>query len=105
MGNRKRITTSAMQLVWTHKAIKDLIAIRRYIAQNNPLAAANVAATINSHVQYLQSFPDMGMRLKDETTRRLVIPRFPYFVIYVLSVSNIEILSVYHTAQQWPEKL
>ena len=49
-----------MQIRWQDDAINDLIQIRRFIAMDNPSAAARVANRIRSTVPELANQPGMG---------------------------------------------
>jgi plasmid stabilization system protein ParE len=49
-----------MEIVWRPQALGDLEAARRYIAENNPRAAARVHAAILTSVARLASHPNLG---------------------------------------------
>ena len=48
----------------------------------------------------LENFP--GRMGKVEGTRELVIPSLPYIAVYRLVRDRIEIVRIYHGAQNWP---
>lgn len=66
------------QVRYSEDAIADLLALREYIALNNPTAAARVAARIRRSVDRLATHPKFGKVGRVEGTRELVSARFPY---------------------------
>jgi toxin ParE1/3/4 len=93
-----------MRLVWDEQARNDLIRIRRYIARDNPAAAAQVAEKIRIRVLSLLEYPLMGRGGRVSDTRELVISGLPYIGIYRVDDGRqtIEILRVVHDAQRYP---
>lgn len=94
-----------MRLRWFSKAIADLISLRAYIAQDNPTAAAEVAERISKNVDLLIDQPGMGRAGRVEGTKELVISGTPYIVPYRVKKDEIQLLRVFHGAQQWPKRL
>ncbi|MGC2778558.1 MAG: type II toxin-antitoxin system RelE/ParE family toxin [Bradyrhizobium sp.] len=95
-----------MTPVWSPEAIADLVALRAYIAQDDPAAAQRVALHIIRNVETLLSgHPEMGRLGRVPGTRELVIPRTPYIVPYRLVDDTLQILRVFHRARRWPESL
>ena len=93
-----------MNILWSSEAIEDLMALRAYIAQDNPAAAQRVALHIVRNVeQLLPDNPHMGRPGRVSGTRELVIPQTPYIVPYRLQHRAIQILRVYHGARRWPD--
>lgn len=93
-----------MNILWSSEAIEDLMALRAYIAQDNPAAAQRVALHIVSNIeQLLPDNPHMGRPGRVSGTRELVIPQTPYIVPYRLQHRAIQILRVYHGARRWPD--
>lgn len=93
-----------MRVSWQEDAIGDLIALRRYIAQENPRAAGQVAERIRLATRNLKAHPEIGRPGKIENTRELVIPGLPYIVIYRVYRETAVILRVLHGAMRWPER-
>jgi len=84
--------------------VRDLAALRRYIAADDPVAAATVASHIRAAVENLIAMPQLGRRGRAKATRELVIAGTPFIVAYtVLRGQVVEILAVIHGAQEWPE--
>ncbi len=93
-----------MTLIWSPEAIADLVALRAYIEQDDPVAAQRVSLHIIHNVEtLLPNSPEMGRPGRVPGTRELVIPRTPFVVPYRLVGNTIQLLRVYHSARQWPE--
>ena len=91
-----------MRLRWTTPAAQDLYNIVRYIQRDNPGAAATVAQTIYDGCGKLVDFPRRGRKGRMEGTRELVFPGLPYIVVYRVQDQELEILRIYHGAQDRP---
>jgi toxin ParE1/3/4 len=94
-----------MRIVWTAAALRDLAAIREFIAADNPRAADRQVQLILSGVTTLLQFPQIGRPGRVIGTNELVISRTPYLVPYRLRGEIIEIARVLHARQRWPERL
>ena len=93
-----------MMLVWSPEAIRDLVSLRAYIAQDNPRAAQRMALHVVWNVETLLSEnPSTGRPGRVPGTRELVIPKTPFVVPYRVQAGKIQILRVYHGARRWPE--
>ncbi len=90
-----------MQIRWHADAISDLVAIRRYIALDNPQAAQRIAAKILGRVNSLKAHPLLGKVGRIHSTREIVVIGTPYTVIYLPLPDTITILRVFHQAQMW----
>lgn len=73
-----------------------------YIAQENPLAAADIDDEIERQLSLLASQPEMGRSGRVRGTRELVMPGTPFVVVYRLKENRIQILRFLHHAQSWP---
>jgi toxin ParE1/3/4 len=91
-----------MKIVWSPFAIEDLIAIRAYIAQHNPDAAASVAQRILHAVGFLADHPQMGAPTHRTDVRKLIVPQTPYVIPYRVRDGAIEILEVFDGRQLAP---
>jgi toxin ParE1/3/4 len=93
-----------MTPIWSPEAIADLVALRAYIAQDDPKAAQRVALHIIHSVEtLLPNNPEMGRPGRVPGTRELVIPGTPFIVPYRVVGNTIQILRIYHSARQWSE--
>jgi toxin ParE1/3/4 len=95
-----------MNIVWSPEAIEDLVALRAYIAEDNPAAARRVVLHLIQNVaQLIPDNPQIGRAGRVPGTRELVVPRTPYIVPYRFKRTTIQILRVYHGARRWPDSL
>jgi toxin ParE1/3/4 len=93
-----------MRIKWLREAGRDLVEIRRYIAEDNPGAALRTAQGILAMIDYLRDHPGIGRVGRIPGTRELIIPGLPYIVPYRVKGEVIEILGVLHGAMQWPQE-
>jgi toxin ParE1/3/4 len=91
-----------MRLRWTSPAANDLYRIVERIQNDNPEAAAEVAKTLYEECGRLQRFPRSGRTGRISGTRELVFPGLPYIVVYQIKDEVIEVVRIYHGAQDWP---
>ena len=92
-----------MIINWSADAIGDLRALRDYIAEHNPSAAADMGRRIVESVEALADFPAIGRPGRLPHTRELVVPGTPYLVPYKVTEGRVEIIAVIHGARKWPE--
>jgi len=91
-----------MRLRWTTPAAEDLYRIVQHIQTDNPTTAARTAKTLYDGCVGLQKFPRIGRRGRVQGTRELVIPGLPYVVVYKVGDEVVEVLRIYHGAQDRP---
>ena len=94
-----------MKIRWFARSISDLKALRQFIDENDPSAAAEVATQITAATEILADFPSAGRPGRIPPTRELVISGTPYLVAYRGVSGTVEILRVLHGARKWPERL
>jgi len=90
---------------WTRRARRRLDEIGFRIAEDNPDAAARVVAAIAHGIEQLRDAPARGRPGRSRDTRELVIVGTPYIVAYRVHTNDIEILTIQHGAQLWPDTL
>jgi addiction module RelE/StbE family toxin len=90
---------------WTRRASRRLERIGTRIEADNPAAAARVVSAIARAVQRLDRAPGRGRPGRLRGTRELVVVGTPYIVAYRVQANDIEILTVQHGAQRWPDDL
>jgi toxin ParE1/3/4 len=93
-----------MEIVWRASALNDLEAIREFIAQDNPPAAARILTSIRVAVDRLGRHPGLGRAGRVEGTRELIISNAPYIVAYRVVENQVRILAIVHTSRQWPRR-
>lgn len=94
-----------MKTQWFEDAVSDLKALRRYIAQDNPIAANRISKKILSAINLLSTQPEIGRAGRVVNTRELIISDTPYIIPYRVKNNLIEIIRVLHSSMQWPEQL
>ncbi len=94
-----------MKIVWSKRAIRNLVSLRRRIESDSEGNAALVAQRILKSVNLLQNRPDMGRPGRLSGTRELVVADTPYVIPYRVRAERLELLAVFHGRQKWPEKL
>jgi addiction module RelE/StbE family toxin len=92
-----------MKIRWSPTAISDLDSIRDYIARDSFLAARKITRRIQESVNRLINFPLSGRVGRIPGTRELVIPGTSYIVAYRIQGEEVQIASVLHGKQRWPE--
>lgn len=90
-----------MELLWTPEAVRDREDIYDYIEEDNPLAALALDDLIAERTAVLLDFPRMGRGGRVPDTFELVV-HSSYMVVYDIVETQVRILNVVHTAQQWP---
>jgi addiction module RelE/StbE family toxin len=90
---------------WTKRAHRRLDEIGAYIEAHNPTAAARIVGTIARSVERLGREPGRGRPGRLRGTRELVILGTPYVVAYRVHANGIEVLTIQHGAQMWPDRL
>ncbi|MBC8036289.1 MAG: type II toxin-antitoxin system RelE/ParE family toxin [Rhizobiales bacterium] len=91
-----------MNVRFTQEARDDLAAILEYILRDNPRTAQQVVAAIERATDRLSQFPQSGRLGAVETTRELVVPRLPFIAVYRVTIDTVEIIAVFHAAQDRP---
>ena len=87
------------QIRWATEAADQLEAAVKHIQQDNPTAARNVAQTVIGRIEQLAAFPGLGRPGEVKGTRELVSP--PYVVVYRSTEEVVEVLHIWHGAQDW----
>jgi toxin ParE1/3/4 len=87
---------------WTADAVNDLEQIFGHIMKQNPAAARDVIRTIAERIGVLKTFSNLGRIGQVAGTRELIFAPMPYVAVYRLKDHAVEILRVYHAAQDWP---
>ncbi len=94
------------EIRWTHEAYEDLKGIRDHIQRDSAVYARDVSSRLYEAVSVLARYPDSGRVVperKDPGLRELV--RAPYRIVYRRKAEVVEILTIFHGAQQFPSRL
>ncbi len=84
---------------WTEAALANLRAIRAYIEQFNPAAAARVADAPVAAGTSLASHSHRG-RPVPTTRMREIVTAYPYIIRYRVTGTTVVILRIRHTARR-----
>ncbi|MGZ8966527.1 MAG: type II toxin-antitoxin system RelE/ParE family toxin [Gallionella sp.] len=73
-----------------------MLKISAHISQDNPAAAQRVSKLITDSVDGLLDFPMLGKPWLKVGTRKLVLPKYPYSIIYKLTPEALFVLAIDH---------
>jgi toxin ParE1/3/4 len=90
-----------MRIRWTVPAADDLESIKNYLQQHHPHFAEPTIRAIYQRVRSLRTFPNRGTPGRRSGTRELALSPLPYIVVYSVKANALEILHIYHGAQDW----
>ena len=91
-----------MQLRWTPAAVADLQHISDYLREHHPRYRQPTIRKLYGAVLALKKWPHRGRIGREEGTREFLFAPLPYVVVYRLTGRSIEVLRIYHTAQDRP---
>lgn len=94
-----------MKVVWSRRAIRHLVSLRKYIAKDSEQHAALAAKRILDSVELLATHPESGRPGRQMGTRELVIPNTPYIIPYRVRGDRLQLIAVFHARQKWPVNL
>jgi plasmid stabilization system protein ParE len=87
-----------VKLVYSQDAVADLARLRDFIANNDPTAAARIAADLISRINGLCVFPEMGRSVSQapepDSIRDFIFGE--YVVRYTVHSSALVILRIWH---------
>ncbi|QAU23279.1 type II toxin-antitoxin system RelE/ParE family toxin [Dyella sp. M7H15-1] len=90
-----------MRVIWTPEAQQDRTDVWNYIAADNPWAAARMDDLFSDAATRLAAHPMLGRLGKIPGTREMV-PHESYRLVYEIEDETVWILTLIHTARQWP---
>jgi toxin ParE1/3/4 len=82
-----------------NRSVRPTCSAVKRIQEDNPTAARNVAQTVIDRIEQLTNFPGLGRPGEVKGTRELVSD--PYVVVYRYTDEIVEILHIWHGAQDW----
>jgi plasmid stabilization system protein ParE len=91
-----------MRIRWTPAAAEDLKNIYDYLMEHEPHLARSTVIELRQGIHSLKEFPHMGRKGREEGTRELLHKRLPHIVVYRVKEDAVEILHIWHPAQDWP---
>jgi plasmid stabilization system protein ParE len=87
------------KVVWRDEALDDLERIDAWLSTHEHAQPATVRTRISGAIGLLERLGDIGRPGQREGTRELSVRLAPYVIVYLVSGQEIEIVAVYHTAQ------
>ncbi len=87
---------------WTQRALRRLDSIGAYIARDDPNAAQNVITRIVMSIDMLTTQPALGRNGRIHNTREQILADISYIIVYRVTPHSIDILTILHASQQWP---
>ena len=92
-----------LRIRWTRRAQRQLDEALDYIAEENPIAARQVAARIYQATRLLKDNPLMGRPGRVVDTREWVVKDTAFLLGYQVGNNELAILAVLHSKQHWPD--
>ena len=94
-----------MKLFWTETAKKDLLAIRRFIAADNPNAARQWITRLRDRARNVLPVPESG-RMVPEFSREYIreLIEGNYRIVYQVFPNRIVVLTVFEGHRLFPER-
>jgi len=89
-----------MRIRWTPAAAADLEHISDYLKARHPRYRQPTMRKVYEAVRSLKQWPDRGRPGREQGTRELLLPPLPYIPVYRVKEQSIEILRIYHAAQE-----
>jgi toxin ParE1/3/4 len=87
---------------WTRRAYRQLEAALTFVAEENPIAAGQIAQCIYNAERVLCDNPMVGRLGRVSGTREWAIKGAPYLLGYSVQEQYLVILALLHSKQQWP---
>jgi toxin ParE1/3/4 len=91
-----------LPVIWLPGAGDDLERILDYIAEQNPSAAIRLKERIEASVILLAEHPYLYRKSDHVPGLREIVAHPNYIVLYRVTVSSVEIVSVVHSRRQFP---
>jgi toxin ParE1/3/4 len=91
-----------MRTRWTPAAAEDLQSISDYLKEHHPHYRQATIRKVYAAIQSLKEWPHRGRLGREEGTRELMFPPLPYMAVYRVKEQDIEVLRIYHGAQDRP---
>ena len=94
-----------MRILWSPQSLRDLDAIREYIAKDSEHYAGLTIARIFAAVEQRMQFPHSGrivLERDEPEIREVIVGRFR--VVYRVQDELIEVATVFRAAREFPER-
>jgi toxin ParE1/3/4 len=91
-----------MRIRWTPAAATDLQRISDYLTDHHPHYRQPTIHKLVDAIRSLKQSPQRGRIGREDGTRELLFPPTPYVAVYRVREQTIEVMRVYHAAQDRP---
>lgn len=92
------------KIEFSKKAFEDLESIKKYIYENDELAAQKIVSYIVERIEtIIANNPGVGRAGRVLGTRELVLTKYPYIIPYFVKDDIVYIIRVLHTSRKWLE--
>jgi len=90
-----------MRIRRTSDAVNDLEDIITYLNREHRSAAPRRNSRSHRTIATLTRFPSRGRPGRVAGTRELIVPNLPYIVVYFATDQAVQLLHIFHAAQDW----
>ena len=91
-----------MRIRWTPAAAADLQNISDYLKEHHPQYRQPTMRKLYETIRSLKQWPGRGRLGSEEGTREILFQPLPYVAVYRVTETTIEVLRIYHGAQNRP---
>jgi addiction module RelE/StbE family toxin len=91
-----------MRIRWTPAAAADLQNIGDYLKEHHPHYRQPTMRKLYESIRALKQWPNRGRPGREEGTREILFQPLPYVAVYRVTEPTIEVLRIYHGAQDRP---
>ena len=91
-----------MRIRWTAAAAADLRQITDYLKQHHPHYRQATMRKLYEAIRSLKALPYRGRAGRENGTREILFPPLPYVAFYRVKEETIEVVRIYHGAQDGP---
>ena len=88
-----------MRIRWTPAAAADLQQISDYLREHYPHYRQATLRKLFDTIRNIRDAPHLGKPGRVEGTREILFPPMPYVAVYRVREQSIEVLRIWHTAQ------
>lgn len=89
-----------MRLVYTRLARADLLAAQAWYSRREATLGTRFITAAAATAKKLQQFPESAAIVHSPSFRRVMIPGFPYSLIYRVTVRKIVVTAVMHASRR-----
>jgi toxin ParE1/3/4 len=91
-----------MRIRWTPAAAADLESINDYLTEHHPRYRDQTVRKLYGILRELKRWPSRGRPGREAGTREIFFPPTPYVAVYRVTAQTIEVVRIYHAAQDRP---